>query len=144
MSDETVPEYVPVPEDIPQDPPVPVPEIVSILDIENERDLWVQRETNMKRLLQNTFLNVPVNALKPALLNWAMTGYPALFPILSVQIDMPPVCSDGITRDVQAYLEFCFGCPLSAVVDELSPKLVGMLVSYVYTRTTLSMCVTRA
>ena len=153
MSDELVPEYVPVPlelppvfnpEDVPQEPVVPVPTVLSVLDIENEREMLVQRETNMKNVLTNTFLNVNILALKSVLLNWAMAGYPSLYPVLSAQINIPSVCSDGVVRDIQPYLEYCFGMPLSDVVDAISAKLVGMLVSYVYTPTSFSICVTRS
>lgn len=132
------------PEDVPQEPVVSVPTVLSLLDIENEREMLVQRETNMKNALTNTFLNVNILALKSVLLNWAMAGYPSLYPILSVQVDIPYICSDGVVRDIQSYLEYCFGMPLSNIVDELAPKLVGMLVSYVYTRTSFSICVTRS
>ena len=153
MSDEPVPEYVPLPlelppvfnpEDVPQGPTIALPDTLNILDIENERSVLVQREANMKDVLTNTFLNVNTLSLKPVLLSWAMAGYPSLYPILSVQVDIPSVCSDGVVRDIQPYLEYCFGMPLSTVVDSISAKLVGILVSYVYTRTSFSICVTRS
>ena len=117
-------------------------ETISLGDIQNEQDILLQHEQDMKQLLKNTFLNVGVSSLKPTLITWAKARYPTIYPILSVDFNVPPICSDGITRNTFDYLEYCLECTLVDVVNSLSAKLIDMIVSYKLTPTSFSICVT--
>ena len=119
-----------------------IPETISLGDIQNEHDILLQDELDMKQLLKSTFLNVSISSLRPSLITWAKARYPTIYPILSLDFIVPPICSDGTTRNAFDYLEYCLECTLVDVVNSLSAKLIDMIVSYKLTPTTFSICVT--
>jgi hypothetical protein len=118
-------------------------EVVSFEDIMNDHATVLQRETDTTSLLTAQILNVNVSSLKPKLLEWASLKFPAIFPVLTVPVDVPQVCSDGVTRSIQPFVEFCIGMPLSEVLTSLSTKLIGMDVSYSYTNSSISIHVSK-
>lgn len=129
MEPETVapPEVVP---DTVTPPEVVVPDIVSISDLMNDYAMIAQRESDTKAFLTAELLTVSPSTFKPKLLEWAMLKYPAIYPIVGFQIDLPDICADGVSRTLQAFVEYSLGLPLSTVVESLSAKLPGMELSY--------------
>lgn len=113
-------------------PPI-VTDAVSMDDLMNDHSVILQREANMSANLTDKLINVGAASLKPKLLEWASLNFPAIFVLISVPVDLPDVCSDGVSRSIQPFLEFCLGMKLSDVLVSLSKKLPGMGVSYSYT-----------
>jgi hypothetical protein len=111
-------------------PDVVVPDIVSMSDLINEHATIVQRESTMNAFLTSQLITVNPSTLKPKLIIWATLGFPAIYPILNLQIDIPNICADGVSRSLQAFVEYLLGAPLSLVIESLSAKLPGMDVSY--------------
>ena len=111
-------------------PEVVVPDIVSITDVINEHATIVQRESSMNAMLTSQLVTVGPSTLKPKLIEWATLGFPVIYPILNLQVDVPNICADGVSRSLQAFVEYSLGVPLSTVVESLSAKLPGMEVSY--------------
>jgi hypothetical protein len=111
-------------------PEVVVPDIVSITDVINEHATIVQHESSMAAFLTSQLLTVSPLSLKPKLIEWATLGFPVIFPVLTFQVDVPSICSDGVSRSLQTFMEYSLGVPLSTVVESLSAKLPGMEVSY--------------
>jgi hypothetical protein len=111
-------------------PEVVLPDIVSITDLMNEHATIVQRESSMNALLTSQLVTVSPSTLRPRLIEWATLNYPAIYPILNLQVDVPNICADGVSRSLQAFMEYSLGVPLSTVVESLSAKLPGMEVSY--------------
>lgn len=131
----------PVPEPI---APEPVPETVSISDLMNDHDMICQRESIETAFLTAQLLSVNPLSLRPTLLQWASMGYPVIFPILSLKLDVPEICADGVSRSTQKFVEYCLGMPLSEVVASLSAKLPGMEVSYSCSYRTLCIHVSKS
>jgi hypothetical protein len=131
MSEETV-QVASVPE-----------ESISLSDIQNERDVIFQREQAMKTVLTNSLLNWSVSDIKPKLIDWALQGYPINYEIVRVEIDLLPVCSDGVNRNIPSFIEYCIGCTLADVLAKFYSKISGFLISHQHTSTSVSICVTK-
>lgn len=106
------------------------PDIVSIDDIMSYQSVLVQREKDTELLLTNSVLNVSASSLKPILLQWATAGFPSCFVLLELEINTPPVCSDGVSRSVSEYINFCLGDASRQLYTTLTSKLPGCLISY--------------
>jgi hypothetical protein len=113
-----------------EDIPPPVPDVVSMDTLMNDHAMLVQRELATKTFLMDQLINVPASSLKPALLQWASSGFPPATILLQLPIDVPEVCSDGIRRNVTDYIEFCMGSDAPQIYVALSSKLSDIMVSY--------------
>ena len=129
---EVVPEVVPAPAPAPArlntiPPPAPQP-IATLAELTNSHNAISQKENADRTALG--VLSSPVRAtVRTALLNWTSRGFPANFPIFSVTVNPPPLCSDGVKRTFAEYVPYLLGCPVSEKLVELQPLLVGMTVS---------------
>jgi len=147
MVPEVVPETIVPPEVFYPETVVPdvvVPDIVSMSDLINEHATIVQRESTMNAFLTSQLITVNPSTLKPKLIIWATLGFPAIYPILNLQIDIPNICADGVSRSLQAFVEYSLGMPLSVVIESLSAKLPGMDISYSCSGSSFSIHVSRA
>jgi len=106
-------------------------------DIVNDHAVILQRESDTTTLLNNSLVNVDPLEMKPKLLEWATTRFTSPFPVLSLSIDVPNVCSDGVVRSMLAYVEFCMTRSISDILSDLSAKFPGMSFGYQIQDTTL-------
>jgi len=130
-------------EDIPVVVPDPVPNVVSFDDIMNDHAILLQRESDTKELITSQLLELDAMTLKPKLLEWASLRLPDMFTVLTVSVDVPTTCSDGVSRPRLQYLEFCSGISISDILASISSKLPGMTLSYSYTLPRLSILVSK-
>jgi hypothetical protein len=56
---------------------------------------------------------------------WALAGFPSNHVIHQLTISVPPVCSDGKTRELQEYIEFCSGKPFHKHIEVLQGRLAA-------------------
>jgi hypothetical protein len=110
------------------DPPPPPP-VITLADIMNATELVQQKETADKSLLESIG-NVSFESLRSKLIQWASTGFPNAYQLMSISISPPQVCSDGITRGLPDYIVFCSGKTINEHVDLLQEKLPDMTVSF--------------
>jgi len=139
---EVVPETIAPPETMVAE--LVVPDIVSITDLMNEHATIVQRESTMKAFLTSQLITVSPSTLRPRLIEWATLRYPPIYPILNLQVDIPNICADGVSRSLQAFVEYSLGAPLSVVIESLCAKLPGMEVSYSCSGSSFSIHVSKA
>ena len=111
-------------------PTEPPPDILSLDDILNDTSVKQVKEEEDKQVLLSIG-SQSTQALRPSLLQWAKQGFPAAFPIMTLAIQPPTLCSDGECRCLAEYIEFCSGKTLLDHVQELQAKLVGMSVGFV-------------
>lgn len=103
--------------------------IMTIEDLMSSRDAIIHTETNDRSTLLD--LSSPnENALRSSLFQWAGAGFPDIFPIASVSIIPPAVCSDGVTRVLFDYVPYLTGKSISEIMEVLQVKLHGMQLSY--------------
>jgi hypothetical protein len=110
-------------------PTEPLPDILSIDDLIDESAELLAKELRDGDALRMIGLQSAVS-LKPKLVEWVVRGKPNVYPIVTIQIDPPPQCSDGVARDLPEYIEFCSGKSLADHTAALQAKLIGMVLSF--------------
>jgi hypothetical protein len=140
---EDIPMVVPTDTPMITEPPVFVPDVVSMDSLMNDQTMLLQREVATKTFLMDRLINVPSSSLKPILLQWASNGFPTGFILLQLPIDVPEICSDGVSRTPSQYIEFCMGTDSPQLYLALSSKLPGIMVSYAMIGSTLTAYVSK-
>ena len=110
-------------------PPPPPPDILTLADLLAEHDIVVAKERADKELLESIGTQT-VQAIKPKLIEWVVKGRPDGFPIIEISVVPPTKCSDGQTRNLPDYVEFCSGKPIQEHVGLLQAKLPDIHVSF--------------
>jgi len=142
---EVPPQFEPVPESTIQleTQPVEIPDIIDLNNLINEQQVLVQRETDLKTFFNDTLISVPISTFKPKLIEWAALRFPVLFPIWSVDVNVPDVCSDGVTRGLVAYIEHCIEMKVDELMTILQPKFIDINVTYTYQNSRFSVVVVK-
>ena len=109
-------------------PPQPPP-ILSLDDLLNTVDYEVQKET-ADRLIVNAFMNPSYDALKTMLKPWAKAGFPTSFLISSIELNVPPVCADGVSRSLSFYFEYLLGVSIATALQNIATNTSGMSFTY--------------
>lgn len=76
------------------------------------------------------------NTLRDPLFKWAAAGFPANYIIKEFTIIPPPVCSDGVTRSIVDYFQYCLGVTLGNLLPRLQSLVNGMMFSYSFSGNT--------
>ena len=105
------------------------PEILTMADILGEQTVLIAKEQADGTALRSIG-TASVLGLKPVFVEWASKGFPDNYPLLTVQVTPPPLCSDGVVRSLPDYIEYCAGQSLSSLIDQLQAKLPDIRVSY--------------
>lgn len=107
----------------------PVPDILTMSDILGEHAVLVAKEQADGAALRSIG-TASVLGLKSVFVEWASKGFPANYPLLTVEVTPPPRCSDGVVRALPDYIDFCAGQSLSSLIGQLQAKLPDIHVSY--------------
>lgn len=110
-------------------PSTPPPDVLTLADLLADHDVVLAKEVADKALL-DSIASQSVQGLRPKLLEWVMKGRPDGFPILTLTIQPPSQCSDGVTRDLPTYIEFCSGLSIVDHVARLQIKLPDIRLSF--------------
>ena len=123
--------------------PTEPPQIVTLEELMQSYAVVVAKETADKQAL--TGLTNPLrDQYRPQLFQWAGLGFPPAFIVQSFEITPPNVCSDGVTRDSMAYLQFLLSpTNLDAVLDNIRSLTPGILVSFSFAATILRIHVSK-
>jgi hypothetical protein len=124
--------------------PAPVDEtIIRLDDILSSQSLLKTQELSDKGLLEGIG-NIPVQVIKPRLIQWASTGFQNAYPIYDVPIRVPPICSDGERRTLQDYVQFVSGKTIQEHVATLQTRLPDIVVSFAYFGSSITIVVSKA
>lgn len=107
----------------------PPPDVLTMSDLLSDQSVVVAKEQADKTLLE-TIGTQSVSNLRPKLVEWVLKGRPDGFPILSLTICPPSVCSDGESRNLTDYIPFCSGKTIQEHVALLQAKLPDIQVSF--------------
>lgn len=111
-------------------PPVePVPDFLSLDDLLSDHEIVLAKEQADKALLDQIG-SQHVSALKPKLVEWVGRGKPHAYPVMTMNIQPPAKCSDGVERNLSDYITFCSGKSIEEHVVLLQTKLSGISVSF--------------
>jgi hypothetical protein len=110
--------------------PMPaVPEVLTMADILGDHAMVVAKE-QADGVAIRSIGSASVLGLKPVFVEWASKGFPDNYPLLTIQVTPPSICSDGVVRSLPDYIVFCAGNPLSHYIDLLQAKLPDIRVAY--------------
>ena len=109
-------------------PSAPLP-IATLSELATSHDAIVQKETRDKAILSQLITPSRAN-IRADLLKWTARGFPANFTILSLNVNPPPMCADGVTRSFVDYVQYLLGMTIAAQLVLLQPQLEGIVLSY--------------
>jgi len=96
------------------------------------------------RQLLSSLVNPLRDQYRPQLFQWAGLGFPAVFIIQTFEINPPNICSDGVTRDMIAYLKFLLSpSTLDTALDGIRSLMPGIIVTFSFLGNTLQIHVTK-
>ena len=110
---------------------IPPPDILTMADILGEQSVLIAKEQADGDAIRS-FGTASVLGLKPVFVEWASKGFPDNYPLLTVQVTPPPLCSDGVVRSLPDYIVYCAGTPLSHYLGLLQAKLPDLRVAYAH------------
>jgi hypothetical protein len=126
-----------------QNPVILPPPVITMNDILSSVEVVVQKEQNDKATLESIG-TMSFEELKNKLLVWATLGFPNVYEIKKIVITPPTVCSDGVTRGLTEYIEFCSGKTMQDHVIALQQRVQDMTISFANMGTYIGIVVTKA
>jgi hypothetical protein len=123
--------------------PAPSPYIITLDDLVSSVNTITEKEAQDKQAL-SILVTPDSNTITNSLYQWAKLGFPAIYPILTISINVPAKCSDGQTRGLYDYITYVLGHPISDDVPLLQAKLPGMKLSYSLDYTSITFHVEKA
>ena len=123
--------------------PTEAPQIATLEELMQSHAVVLAKE-NTDRQSLNGLTNPQREQYRPQLFQWASAGFPPTFVVQSFEITPPNVCSDGVTRDSMAYLQFLLSpTTFDEVLEKIRALMSGILVSFSFVGNTLRIHVSR-
>jgi hypothetical protein len=130
-------------EEQPQPQPQPEPQYLITLDeLISSQDVLRQKEIDDKAIIDTIDNPNPVD-LRAKLYQWAVQKFPEAFPVFSIIINPPQICSDGVTRGLYDYIQFCSGMSIADKLLSLQAKMQGIQVLNSYSGNTITIHVSK-
>jgi hypothetical protein len=123
--------------------PDPVPDVLTMDDIMNDHGVILAKEQADRSLIESIG-TTSVLSLKPKFVEWYSKGCPPCYPIFSITVVPPAQCSDGVSRSMQEYVEFCTGQPIPYHVSLFQAKLPDIQVSFANFNGSIAVVVSKA
>jgi hypothetical protein len=80
---------------------------------------------------------------RPQLFTWAAAGFPGIYVIQSFTLTPPNICSDGVTRDIVAYVPYLTGQDIGVMIAGIQALMTGITVSFSFQGNTLRIHVSK-
>jgi len=99
---------------------------------------------------QNDIINLSVlknpsrEGFRNQLFQWAAAKFPDLYVVQSIDVNPPTICSDGVTRNLGKYIEYCLGTDMGTIIQEIAALLIGINPTWSTDGNTLRIHVTKA
>jgi hypothetical protein len=125
--------------------PIPAPPLptITLSEILSTREVLIQRETSDKAKL-DAIATIPIDELRAKLIAWATADFPNNYPVYSLIISPPAVCSDGVVRELADYIVFCSGKTLTEHIAPVQAMLPDITVAFLYSPPMISVVVLKA
>jgi hypothetical protein len=81
---------------------------------------------------------------RPQLFTWAAAGFPGIYVVQSFTLTPPNICSDGVTRDIVAYIPYLTCKDIGVMIAAIQELVKGITVSFSFQGNTLRIHVSRA
>lgn len=119
------------------------PEIVTMEELMQSHAVVVTKESIDRQSLSG-LVHPLREQYRPQLFQWAGLGFPATFVVQTFDITPPTICSDGVSRDTMAYLQFLLSpTTLDEVLDAIRVLMPGIGVSFSFFGNTLRIHVSK-
>ena len=82
--------------------------------------------------------------IRARLIQWATNGFRNAYPIHEIYLTPPPLCSDGVARNLSDYIEFVSGRTIADHVAVLQSRMPDMTVSFAYTGQSIIIVVSKS
>ena len=122
--------------------PVEPPHIVTLDELLLSYESTLTQEAVDKSAL-SILINPSRDAFRPQLFQWAAAGFPSGYIIQNISVNPPKICSDGVTRNVGKYIEYCVGTDMGTVVESLAVLMTGIQPTWSTLENTLRIHVSR-
>jgi hypothetical protein len=122
--------------------PVESPYIATLDELLSSYESTLAKETADKSAL-SVLINPSREAFRTPLFQWAAAGFPNGYIIQSISINPPNICSDGVTRNIGKYVEYCIGTNLGAVIQSMAALMTGINPTWSTNENTIRIHVTR-
>lgn len=122
--------------------PAPAPAPISIDELLQSSEVLVKKENDDKALLESIG-KMSKAVLKEKLLSWALLNFPNAYELMPITIQPPSKCSDGVTRNLTDYIQFCSGKTIQEHVAVLQEKVTGMTISFANMGSHIAVVVTK-
>ena len=80
---------------------------------------------------------------RPQLFTWAAAGFPGIYVIQSFTLTPPSICSDGVTRDIVAYVPYLTGQDIGVMIAGIQALMTGITVSFSFQGNTMRIHVSK-
>lgn len=111
----------------------PPPDVLTLADLLNDQTVIVSKEQADKELL-DAIGTQRVENFRAKLLDWVLKGRPTFFPLYEANIYPPPKCSDGQTRGLADYIQYCSGKTIEEHTALLQAKLPDIPITFANVR----------
>jgi hypothetical protein len=105
------------------------PTIVTMEELMASHAVIVEKEA-VDRASLNALVNPTREQYRPQLFQWAAAGFPGIYVVQSFSVTPPDLCSDGVRRDVNAYINYLTGTDMGAIVANIQSLVTGIVVSF--------------
>ena len=124
--------------------PVEPPSIATLDELMQSHAVVMAKENSDRQSL--TGLVTPTREqYRSQLFQWAGLGFPAIFVVQVFDVSPPTYCSDGISRDSLAYLNYLITPnTLDSVLETIRSLMPGILVTFSFLGNTLRIHVSKA
>ena len=123
--------------------PTEAPQIVTLEELMQSYAVVVAKQDADKQSLTG-LVNPQREQYRPQLFQWAGLGFPSAFVVQSFELTPPNVCSDGVTRDTMAYLQFLLSpTTFDEVLEKIRALTPGIGVSFSFSGNSLRIHVSR-
>lgn len=124
--------------------PVEPPQIASLEELMQSHAVVLAKETTDRQSLSG-LINPLRDQYRPQLFQWAAGGFPPTFVVQMFDITPPNVCSDGVSRDSMAYLQFLLSSTtFDTVLENIRTLMPGITVSFSFSGNMLRIHVSKA
>lgn len=107
----------------------PSPFLLTLEQLMNTQTAAQQRETTHRTELQ-MIVTPNMGQLNPLFIQWATAGFPENYTLMTLDVDHPSPCSDGVTRTTYEYISFLLGKDLGETITKFDGFFDGMTIAY--------------
>lgn len=114
--------------------------VIRLSDLLTDTEVLKQKELQDRQIV-DALENPDFTHLRQKLIQWTAAGFPYAFPVFSISVTPPQVCSDGVVRSLIDYVSYVAGMSIEAKLKKLEAKLEGIKVLNSYSDTAKTMTV---